>query len=125
MQDDDPAGDIESRDQLLELLYWIEGEGFAGAAEVDALARFLALPADTVATTLRDLARRGEVAQDLVSGEYRLTQTGRREGARRFADEFAPLLSQGHGECNDPDCDCHTNPLGASECHSARPRRSG
>ena len=122
---DDPAGDIERRDQLLELLYWIEGEGFPGAAELDALARFLAQPADTVAAALADLARRGEVAQDPATGEYRLTQTGRREGARRFADEFAPLLSQGHGECNDPDCECHTDPAAASECHSARARRSG
>jgi hypothetical protein len=123
MMQDDPADDIARRDQLLELLYWIEGEGFAGAARLDALARFLAQPAETVAATLEDLARRGEVTQDPASGEYRLTQTGSREGARRFADEFAPLLSQGHGECNDQDCDCHANPLGAGECHAARARR--
>ncbi|MEO6223862.1 MAG: hypothetical protein ABIP90_11495, partial [Vicinamibacterales bacterium] len=67
------------------------------------------------------LLRRGEIAPDPVTGEFKLTEQGRREGARRFADEFAPLLSQGHGECNDPNCDCHGNPLGASECHRGRP----
>lgn len=57
MTQDDPADDIARRDQLLELLYWIEGEGFAGAAQLDALARFLAQPVDTVAGTLEDLTR--------------------------------------------------------------------
>jgi hypothetical protein len=125
MMPDDPGGDIGRRDQLLELLYWIEGEGFPGAARQDALARFLAQPVAVVLSTIVDLVRRGEVTHDTASDEYRLTDAGRREGARRFADEFAPLLSQGHGECNDPNCDCHTNPLGASECHAARSRQSG
>ena len=117
------SDDISRRDQLLELLYWIEGEGFAGAAELDALARFLGQPAAEVAVTLADLAQRGEVSFDETSGEYRLTEAGRREGARRFADEFAPLLAQGHGECNDPTCDCHTNPIGAVECRGRPPAR--
>ncbi len=121
MTDHGGTDDLARRDQLLELLYWIEGEGFPGGAQVDALARFLAMPVPLVSETLDDLLRRGEIAPDSVSGEFKLTEQGRREGARRFADEFAPLLSQGHGECNDPNCDCHTNPLGASECHRGRP----
>lgn len=116
----DPVDDLARRDQLLELLYWVEGEGFSGAAQADALARFLALPEPSVLATLQDLEGRGEVVRDPASGEYRLTETGRREGARRFADEFAPLLAQGHGECNDPDCDCHSDPGAAAECHRRR-----
>jgi DNA-binding IclR family transcriptional regulator len=118
--DHDNGDELARRDQLLELLYWIEGEGFAGAAQIDALARFLAQPVDTVSTTLDDLVRRGEVSRDSASGDYKLTQTGHREGARRFADDFAPLLSQGHGECNDSACECHSDPLAASECHRQR-----
>lgn len=114
------ADPIVRRDQLLELLYWIEGEGFPGAARIDALARFLAQPADSVLETLEDLRRRGEVSSDPSSDEYKLTEIGRREGARRFADEFAPLLAQGHGECSDPNCECHTDPDAAAECHRQR-----
>ena len=121
MTDHGGADSVGRRDQLLELLYWIEGEGFPGGAEVEALARFLAMPAHLVVETLSDLESRGEIAPDPVTGHFKLTEQGRREGARRFADEFAPLLSQGHGECNDPHCDCHNNPLGASECHRGRP----
>ena len=119
-----PGDEIARRDELLELLYWIEGEGFQGAATFDAIARFLANPPDDVRATLDDLVRRGDV-QESATGEYRLSETGRVEAARRFAEEFAPLLSQGHGECNDPDCDCHADPLSAAECHAARGRGKG
>ncbi len=120
MSDEMPGGPIARRDELLELLYWLEGEGFGGASNIDAMVRFLAHPEPVVRQSLDDLVRRGDVSLDLSTGEYRLTDTGRSEAARRFAEEFASLLSQGHGECNDPDCDCHTNPAGAAECHAAR-----
>ncbi|MEO7137931.1 MAG: hypothetical protein ABI037_09460 [Gemmatimonadales bacterium] len=120
MSDEMPGGPIARRDELLELLYWLEGEGFGGASNIDAIVRFLAHPEPAVRQSLDDLVRRGDILLDQSSGEYRLTDTGRGEAARRFAEEFASLLSQGHGECNDPDCDCHTNPAGAAECHAAR-----
>src|SRR5262245_46071740 len=119
---DQPGDAIARRDELLELLYWIEGEGFKGAASFDAIARFLAHPQDMVRATLADLIERGDVVHDAQRHEYRLSETGRREGARRFAEEFAPLLSQGHGECNDPDCDCHSDPAGAAACHGRQPK---
>ncbi len=116
----DPAHEIARRDELLELLYWIEGEGFAGAATFEAIARFLAHSPEEVRATLADLVSRDDVLHDPVAGEYRLTEIGRREAARRFAEEFAPLLNQGHGECNDPACECHSDPMSAAECHAAR-----
>lgn len=116
----DPADDIARRDEVLEMLYWTEGEGFSGAATLGAIARFLTHAPDDVLRTLSELVERGDATLDAASGEYRLTEIGRKEAARRFAEEFAPMLSQGHGECNDPNCDCHSNPLGAAECHAAR-----
>jgi hypothetical protein len=117
---DQPGDAIARRDELLELLYWIEGEGFRGAASFDAIARFLAHPPESVQRTLDDLVSRGDVIYDPVTREYRLSPSGRTEGARRFAEEFAPMLSQGHGECNDPDCDCHSNHGGPAECQARR-----
>lgn len=118
MNDDEPGRELARRDELLELLYWIEGEGFGGTATVGGITRFLAHPEAEVRASLGDLVRRGDIVLHPASGEYRLTDTGRLEAARRFAEEFAPLLSQGHGECNDPNCDCHSNPAGAAECHA-------
>src|SRR5262249_33295488 len=119
---DRPGDDIARRDELLEFLYWIEGEGFRGAATFESIARFLASSPERIRETLDDLVRRGDVRE--TAGEFRLSDTGGREAARRFAEEFAPLIAQGHGECNDPNCDCHADPLSAAECHAGHRRRS-
>ncbi|GAC1479110.1 MAG: hypothetical protein NVS1B4_23410 [Gemmatimonadaceae bacterium] len=110
--------EIAREDELLELLYWFEGEGFGGVASMDGIVRFTNLAEPLVRQTLDRLMARGHVSLDASQGvEYRLTEAGRREAARRFAAEFAPMLSQGHGECSDPECDCHTSEGGAAECH--------
>ena len=86
---------------------------------MDGIVRFTNLSEPTVRRTLDRLTSRGDVRLSGADGEeYRLTDSGRREAARRFAAEFAPLLSQGHGECSDPDCDCHTSEGGTAECHA-------
>lgn len=115
-----PGASIKRQDEILELLYWLEGEGMAaGSATLSGLVRFLAQPETEVVGALGQLVDREDVSlRD--DGEYRLTEEGRREAARRFAAEFAPMLSQGHGECSDPDCDCHTSPNGAADCHAYR-----
>ncbi len=121
----DEAGDAIAReDELLELLYWFEGEGFGGVATIVTITRFINLEESLVRRTLNRLLLRGDVMFDEMGSvddapaEYRLTESGRREAARRFAAEFAPMLSQGHGECSDPDCDCHSSEGGAAECHA-------
>ena len=71
------------------------------------LQKFLDAPLTTLAKNVQQLLTKGLVT--LGSAEkYRLTEMGMREGGRRFADEFDGLLQQGHYECNDPDCDCHS-----------------
>jgi hypothetical protein len=115
---DDP---IARRDEVLEVLYWLEGEGIPGAATAAGMARFLARPVDQVRQVIDQLLSRGDI-EPSGDSEYRLTPAGKREAGRRFAEEFAGLTGQGHGECSDPDCDCHTNPEGAAACHAERAR---
>lgn len=109
-----PADAIARRDEMLELLYWLEGEGFKGSMTLSGIARFLAKPEAEADETLRLLGERGDVICE--ADEYRLTGDGRREAAKRFEDEFRPYLAQGHGECNDPDCDCRAG--GPAECRN-------
>ena len=113
----DGSREIQIRDEILELLYWLEGEGFTTHATLEGMMRFLAFQVDEVRVALNRLVELGEVTSSS-SGELRLSESGRREAARRFADDFAELLKQGHGECNDPACECHTNPDAAAECHA-------
>lgn len=115
--DGDPLARL---DEVLELLFWFEGEGLGDSATLSGIARFLTHGEDETRQALDHLVSRGDVRVlgDGPQAEFRLTDVGRREGGRRFAEEFATLLSQGHGECNDPDCDCHDDPAGAAECHA-------
>ena len=120
MKDERPGGEIADQDELLELLFWLEGEGFEGSATVEGIVRFIAKEEAPVRATLKRLVELGNVRLDASTNEFRLTEVGHDEAARRFAAEFAPMLSQGHGECSDPNCDCHTSPEGAVECHTRR-----
>lgn len=116
---DERSDPIGRRDEVLELLFWLEGEGISGASTLPGMARFLARPAGEIEQVLAQLQQRGDI-EGAGDAEYRLTETGRREAGRRFAEQFAGMTGQGHGECSDPNCDCHTNPGGAAECHAHR-----
>jgi hydrogenase maturation protease len=107
-------GVIQRRDELLQVMYWMRGEGLGeevGAADV---ARLLPdTPLEVLADDLRRLCDAG-LAVPAGEGRVRLSEAGTREGARRFAEEFADYTRPGHGACSDPECDCHT--LGPEAC---------
>jgi hypothetical protein len=119
MDDAAPGSDVAALDELLQILFWLRGEGLAGDVDAALLARFTGMEESRIAELLERLAAR-QLVQPTGARRYALTETGAREGGRRFADEFAPLLGQGHGECQDADCDCHADPASAAECHARR-----
>jgi hydrogenase maturation protease len=100
-----PIAELERRDEVLQLLYWMRGEGLGDVVRPDDLVRFLDLPAADVGRLLNLMAE--ERFLETRSGGFALTAGGIEEGRRRFVEEFSPLLGQGHGECNDPECPCH------------------
>lgn len=111
------------QDEILQVMYWMRGEGFGAQLTIADLRKFLDAPASVIEVNLQRLIHNGLVA--LEAEQYQLTAMGVREGGRRFADEFEGLLQQGHYECNDPDCDCHDPdnyaPCRATEHHHERP----
>ncbi len=107
--DSSPLEALKQRDEIMQVLYWMEGEELAADVRPRDLLRFIEGGEQTVAVQLETLRRLGYVEQTgNEPGRYRLSVVGRQEGRRRFVEEFAPLLHQGHGECSDPDCECHT-----------------
>lgn len=113
----DPLDDIRWRDELLQVLYWFRGEGLGDAVTPQQLLAFLPASVESIREHLDHLAADGYVTT--VAGQpehYRLTDWGVKEGGRRFADEFAGLTGQAHGECNNPNCSCQT--LGPAACES-------
>lgn len=110
--------DLAQLDEMLELLFWMEGEGLESSATLAGIARFLARPETEAERALSRLRERGDVT--IAEGRYSLTDPGRGEAARRFVEDFSGLTGQAHGECNDPDCDCRTSPAGAADCQAHR-----
>ncbi len=95
------------QDEILQVMFWMQGEGFGSQLSIAELRKFLNAPEETLESNLQQL-----VQNNLVSivgeGKWELTELGKHEGGRRFADEFEGMLMQGHYECSDPDCDCHS-----------------
>lgn len=101
------APDVAVVDEILQILYWLRGEGLAADVATVDLERWLSVTSSEIEPALRRMAGLGLVEQTETS-RFRLTRRGDREGGRRFADEFSDMTKPGHGECGDPDCDCAT-----------------
>lgn len=112
---------IRRSDEVLQVMFWMRGERLGERVVPGDIDVFLGrdVDASAVGEILEGLAGRGLVER-LEGGRYRLTEQGVLEGGRRFADEFADLTGQAHGECSDPACDCHSDPTAALECHARR-----
>lgn len=107
------------RDDLLEAMYWLAGEGIADEPSPGELAPLLGADVETLRPILEALVEDRWI-EPVGDGTYRLTGEGELEAARRFADSFSDMAGkQGHGACDD-DCDCHTSAEAAEECATER-----
>ena len=109
------SDELRHRDDVLEMLFWLDGEGFGPEVALTDVLRFID-DASAVHAALAQLVEEGlvEACGDPAAVRYRFTPIGRREGGRRFLDEFEPYLARhAHGECGAADCDCHR---GGAEC---------
>ncbi len=106
------------RDEILQLMFWIQGEGFGDQIDPVLLERFLGVDA-RVGIRYLDRLCAEELLYRSVDGLYALTKQGHQHGARVFAEEFADLTRPGHGEC-DEGCWCHESPEEAAKCLEER-----
>ena len=104
---------LRIREEVLQAMYWMRSEKLANAPDADLLARFLAVPAGTLAPYLDRFAEQGYLER--AASGYSLTPRGEEAGKRTFAEEFADLTRPTHGEC-DEDCWCHDSPEAAADC---------
>ena len=117
------------RDEILQALYWMRGEGLAEVVTPTTLAAFLAADLVPLRDHLERLADEGFVERTAASADdqrraYRLSPLGAEEGSRSFHDEFADLTRPTHGECT-PDCRCHDTEHAGEPCPSHPERQHG
>ena len=97
----DPMAALRCRDDILQAMYWMRGEGFGEETDGQMLQSFLVVDEDLLQEQLGTLAEEGYLEES--RGRYRLSELGIKEGGRRFAEEFSGLQSTAHGDCG-PEC---------------------
>lgn len=127
MSDSEPKSErlkaLYWRSEILQVLFWIEGEGFGEEVDDAVLERFLGLEPGRAGAYLDRLVEE-ELLVRTLSGRYRLSARGREEGKRTFAEEFAEVTRPAHGECG-AECWCHQSPEEADACAAERAGTGG
>lgn len=107
------------RSEILQLMYWLRGEGLGEVVDAALLERFLGVGADVGVGYLGRLVAEGYL--EAVDGGYVLSESGLAEGKTEFALSFADLTRPAHGECS-ADCWCHNSVEEALACAAERDR---
>ena len=111
---DDALARLVNRDEVLQICYWFQGEGFGDRYDAALLRPFLQCDAAAIKIALAELAEQGDLQDD--AGRWRFTDKGQREAGRLFADGFADFQKQGHGECDAGCCDGDDHSKCGDEC---------
>ncbi len=105
------------RSEILQVMYWLRGEGFGDQVDPGLLERFLGVEARLGVQYLDRLVEDGYVVR--TGGRYALSDVGLQEGGLEFAMSFEELTRPAHGECS-ADCWCHSSPEEAQACAAER-----
>ncbi|MGI8553722.1 MAG: hypothetical protein ACR2PL_23475 [Dehalococcoidia bacterium] len=106
------------RDEILQAMYWMRGEGLGETLSARSLSGLLDARQERLDAELQRLADE-QYIEALGVDQYRLTSLGIETGKRSFSDEFADITGSAHGACG-PGCDCHRHPSLAAACRAAR-----
>lgn len=109
---------IKKRDEILEVVYWMRGEGLRETVRPADLRPLVGLEESEARVEMEALAAAGLLEEtNLGDGPaYRLTEVGAREAGRRFVESFADMLGQGHGTACAPGCECESLENPAPDC---------
>ncbi len=108
------------RSEILQVMYWLRGEGLGEVVDAPLLERFLGVDAEIGVGYLDRLVIDGYL--DRVPAGYALSPAGLAEGKTEFALSFADLTRPAHGECS-ADCWCHNSVEEAIACSAERQAR--
>ena len=108
------------RSEILQVMYWLRGEGLGEVVDAALLERFLGVEADVGVGYLDRLVVDGYL--QLAPGGYVMSEVGLSEGKTEFAISFADLTRPTHGECS-ADCWCQNSVEEAIACAAERDPR--
>ena len=115
------------RSEILQVMYWLYGEGLGEDVDARLLERFLGVDAAVGVSYLDRLVDEGYL-QVVDSGgsptraerrRYALSERGLAEGKAEFIQSFSDLTRPTHGECS-AECWCRSSPEEAEACAAQR-----
>jgi len=110
------------RSEILQVMYWLRGEGLGDVVDAPLLERFLGVEASHGISYLDRLVDEGYLNRN--DDGYVLSEVGLEEGKTEFALSFADLTRPAHGECS-ADCWCHNSVAEAIACAAERVGTTG
>jgi hypothetical protein len=105
------------RSEILQVMYWLRGEGLGEVVDAHLLERFLGVEAPVGLRFLDQLVLDGYLER--VPTGFVLSPIGLEEGKTEFALSFTDLTRPAHGECS-ADCWCHASVDEALACAAER-----
>ncbi|MDQ6610433.1 MAG: hypothetical protein M3Y85_11500 [Bacteroidota bacterium] len=108
------------REEILQVLYWMHGEGLADAVPFKRLLSLLNTSPENLLHHLRKNIEAGYLeAEDSTVNEnsaIQLSATGKKEAGAIFRNAFEGMQKAGHGECG-PDCEfCYSEGVKLEDC---------
>ncbi len=108
------------REEILQVLYWMEGEGLEVSVPFSRLMVLLNTSLDNLFLHLKKNIEAGylETEDDLLNEDspVRLTPFGKKDAGNIFRNAFEGMQKGGHGECG-PDCEfCYSKGEKLEDC---------
>lgn len=108
------------REEILQVLYWMEGEGLADAVPFGRLLSLLNTTSEKLLFHLQKNMEAGYLkSTDETLDEnsaVQLTPAGKKEAGGIFRNAFEGMQKAGHGECG-PDCEfCYSDGVKLEDC---------
>ena len=106
------------RSEILQVVYWLHGEGLGDVVDVDLIRQYLGVEAsENLSTYLDLLVAEGALVRD--GDWYALSARAMAEGEAQLATAFTDQVHPVANDCDD-ECWCHTSPAEAEACARAR-----
>ncbi len=108
------------REEILQVLYWMEGEGLADSVPFKRLISLLNTNNENLLLHLQKNLEAGYLQSEDIklteNSAVKLTETGKKEAAGIFRNAFDGMQKAGHGECG-PDCEfCYDDGVKLEDC---------
>ena len=103
------------KDEILQILYWMNGEGFGNEVPVSQILSLLNTNQANLLYHINNMVEEGVLLSSSTElgtdTKVALATDVKKEAGRRFADAFQGFQKAGHGECG-PDCEFCYGPDG-------------